>query len=41
VLFLIALSQRFKLPNVRTGLVVVALVIMIYAFIMVALLSRL
>jgi hypothetical protein len=41
VLFLIALSQRFKLPNVRAGLVVVALVIMIYAFIMVALLSRL
>jgi hypothetical protein len=41
VLFLIALSQRFKVFNVRAGLLVVALVLMTYTFVVVALYPRL
>jgi hypothetical protein len=40
VLFLIALSQRFKFFRVRAGLLVVASVLMIYTFIVVALYPR-
>jgi hypothetical protein len=41
VLFLIALSQRFKLSNVRAGLLIVAFGVMAYTFIMVATYPRL
>ena len=41
VLFLIALSQRFKLPRVRAGLLIIASVLMCYTFIIVASYPRL
>jgi hypothetical protein len=41
VLFLIALSQRFKLPRVRAGLLIAASVLMSYTFIIVASYPRL
>jgi hypothetical protein len=41
VLFLVAVAQRFKIRNVRRGLLLVASTVMIYALVGVAMYPRL